>query len=82
MLVGNGQLLATFSTAGCQYTAAVLGSHALAEAMLVHATTIVRLECSFHCFYLFLLLLFFVCIVYSGCKSTHNFRNNKELSDF
>ena len=49
MLVADSELLATLSAARSQYAAAILGSHALAEAMLVHAAAIVWLECSFHC---------------------------------
>jgi hypothetical protein len=48
VLVRDGQLLAAMGAAGSQHAAAVLGGHSLAEAMLVHTTTIVRLECSFH----------------------------------
>lgn len=38
-------LLATCS----QYAAAVLGFHTKAEAVLVHALSVVGLKCSFHC---------------------------------
>jgi hypothetical protein len=48
-LVGYGQLLATLGTARSQHAATVLGGHTLAETMLVHATAIVGLKCSFHC---------------------------------
>ena len=48
VLVRDGQLLAAMGAAGSQHATAVLGGHSLAEAMLVHTTTIVRLECSFH----------------------------------
>ena len=48
VLVRDGQLLAAMGAARSQHATAVLGGHSLAEAMLVHATTIVRLECSFH----------------------------------
>jgi len=53
-LVRNGQLLATLGTTGGQDATAILRGHALAETMLVHAAAIVGLECSFHCFLLFL----------------------------
>jgi hypothetical protein len=49
IFVRHGQLLATFSAARSQNATAVLSGHALAETMLVHAATIVRLKCSFHC---------------------------------
>ena len=48
VLVGNGQLLAAMSAARSQHTTTILGGHSLTEAMLVHTTTIVGLECSFH----------------------------------
>ena len=48
ILVGNGQLLAAMSAARSQHTTTILGGHSLTEAMLVHTTTIVGLECSFH----------------------------------
>ena len=46
--IGNGQLLAAMSAARSQHTTTILGGHSLTEAMLVHTTTIVGLECSFH----------------------------------
>jgi len=49
MLVADGELLAALSAARCQHAATILGGHALAEAMLVHAAAIVWLKCSFHC---------------------------------
>jgi hypothetical protein len=51
VLVGNSQLLATMCTTGSQNATAVLCGHSLAEAVLVDATAIVRLECSFHFIY-------------------------------
>ena len=48
MLIRNGQLLAPFCTAGSQHATAVLGGHSLAEAVFVHPSAIVGLECSFH----------------------------------
>ena len=44
-------------TTVCQYSATVLSGHSLAEAMLVHAAAVVRLECSFH---LLLIILLYV----------------------
>lgn len=58
ILVRDGQLLAAMSAARSQHAAAVLCGHSLAEAMLVHTTTVVRLECSFH--------LLFILIVYDA----------------
>ena len=78
MLVRYGQLLAALCTARSQDAAAILGGHALAETMLVHAATIVRLKCSFHCFILNLFtviqLPIWSKIHISGCKITHLFR--------
>jgi hypothetical protein len=58
ILVRNRQLLTTLSAARSQNAATILGSHSLTEAVLVDATAIVRLKCSFHCFLLIYLLLF------------------------
>jgi len=49
VLIANGELLATLGTTRSQYATTILGGHALAEAMLVHAAAIVWLKCSFHC---------------------------------
>ena len=59
ILVRYGQLLAAVCTTGSQNSAAVLGGHALAETMLVHAATIVRLKCSFHFLILFIVIIRF-----------------------
>ena len=56
VLVRYCQLLAAMSAARSQHAATILCSHALAEAMLVYAATIVRLKCSFHCLILIYLL--------------------------
>ena len=58
MLVANGQFLTSFCTASCQYTTTILGCHALAEPMFVHAAAIVWLKCSFHFVYIFVLFIF------------------------
>jgi len=58
MLVRHCQFLATLGAAGCQNAAAVLCSHSLTEAVLVHSSSVVRLKCSFHCSNIILLLLF------------------------
>ena len=47
-LVGNGELLATFGAAHGKHSATVLGGHALTEAVLIVALSVVGLECSFH----------------------------------
>ena len=85
VLVWHGQLLAATGATGIQHATAVLCCHSLAETVLVHATTIVRLKCSFH-----LSILILTCYFWFkghnntrlGCKITHKFRNNKELSAF
>ena len=58
ILVRHCQLLATLGTARSEYATAVLRGHSLAETVLVHAATIVRLKCSFHFIALFNLLLY------------------------
>ena len=59
VLVRHGQLLATLSATGCQYTTAVGCLHTLTETMLVVSLTIVGLECSFHfCYAVFLFLIY------------------------
>ena len=63
VLVRYGQLLAALCTARSQDATAILGGHALAETMLVHAAAIVGLKCSFHCCILLVYLI-------SGCKGT------------
>ncbi len=86
VLVGHRQLLAALGTTRSEYTTTILRCHSLAETVLVHAATVVRLKCSFH---LFMLILIYYCFNFKGhryprlgCKITHNFRNNKELNDF
>ena len=56
VLVRDGQFLAAMSTTGSQHATAILCGHSLAEAVLVDATAVVWLKCSFHCCILFLLL--------------------------
>lgn len=70
ILVRYGQLLAAVCTTGSQNSAAVLGGHALAETMLVHAATIVWLKCSFH-FIRYLSVL--LCICYSPQREKTQF---------
>ena len=65
VLIRNGELLAAMGATGSQYTTAILGGHSLTEAMLVHAATVVRLECSFH------LVLSFVLLLYDACRVRH-----------
>ncbi len=56
-LVRYGQLLAALSAARSQYATAILGCHALTETMLVHAAAIVWLECSFHCSFIYFVVI-------------------------
>ena len=49
ILVRDGELLAAFSATAGQDATAILAGHSLAEAVLVDATAVVWLECSFHC---------------------------------
>lgn len=89
VLVRDSELLAAMGTTGSQNATAVLGGHTLTEAMLVHTAAIVRLKCSLHLCFVFILLLFCLCfrcervlLTLSGCKITHKIRNDKELCDF
>lgn len=51
--VANCQFVATLGTAAGQHFTAVGSLHALAETMNAFATTVVRLECTFHTQFLF-----------------------------
>ena len=79
MLVAYGELLATACTACSQYAATVLCCHALTETMLVYATTIVWLKCSFHFVLRYLFSLF--CAIRSA-KVLHNFELRKKKAHF
>ena len=57
-LVRNGQFLAAFGTTRSQYTTAIGCGHSLTEAVLVVATAVVGLKCSFHIFLRYLLFTF------------------------
>ena len=48
VLVGYGQLLTSTGAARRKHSTTIFCCHSLAESVLVHATTIVRLKCSFH----------------------------------
>ena len=48
VFVRDGEFLAGVTTTCAQYAAAIGGSHACAEAVLVHALALGGLECSFH----------------------------------
>ena len=61
VLVRDSELLAAMGTTGSQYATTILGGHTLTEAMLVHTAAIVRLKCSLHLLFVFLLLLFYLC---------------------
>ena len=60
VLVRDGQFLAAMSTTGSQHATAILCGHSLAEAVLVDATAVVRLKCSFHLYLLLIYYLFFL----------------------
>lgn len=57
MLVRNGELLATLGAAGGQNATAILRGHSLTEAVLVHATAVVGLKCSFHLLYFLFIVI-------------------------
>jgi hypothetical protein len=50
VLVRYSQLLATFSTTCCQYSATVSCSHSLTETVLVSSLSVRGLKCSLHCY--------------------------------
>ena len=79
MLIRNRSLLAALSTTGSQYAATILGGHSLTEAVLVDATAIVRLKCSFHCF-----LFLFICSNSTiwGAKVLISFELRKKYAKF
>ena len=79
MFVRNGELLPAASTTRRQYTATVLRCHSLAEAVLVHSSSVVRLKCSFHFTYLFYLL--FIQMVW-GAKLVISFYITKDYLAF
>lgn len=56
VLVRNGEFLATFSATCSQYATAIGGSHSFTETVFVLSFSVRRLECSFHCYILFMLL--------------------------
>ena len=86
VLVRDCELLAAMGTTGSQNATAVLRGHTLTEAMLVHTAAVVRLKCSLHLLFVFILFIDFCCLrallTLSGCKITHKIRNDKELCDF
>ena len=55
LFVRDGELLAAVTATGGEHAAAVRGSHAGAEAVLVHALAVGGLKCSFHRIFLFIL---------------------------
>ena len=63
VLVRDGQFLAAMSTT-C--------GHSLAEAVLVDATAVVRLKCSFH---LYLLLIYYLIRVFSDLCPSYGLQN-------
>ena len=77
-LVRNGQFLAAFGTTRSQYTTAIGCGHSLTEAVLVVATAVVGLKCSFHIFF----ALFVVHFCISKCKIRHFFSILQVLGHF
>ena len=78
LLVRNGQLLATLGATSCQYATTVGGGHSLTETVLVVTATVVGLECSFHFYFAFLLLIH----TNSGCKGMTIFCNVQTFCSF
>lgn len=60
-LIRYGELLATFSSTGSQYSATISRLHTLTETMFVVSLSVVRLECSLH-FYAVLFFDFLVSV--------------------
>ena len=56
-----------------QYTTTICCSHSFTETVFVSSFTVRRLECSFHCFNILIVLL----STNSGCKGSHFFRHSK-----
>ena len=75
VFVGNGQFLAAVAATGGEHAAAIGAGHSLTEAVLVYATAIVGLKCSFHCY-------ISIFILNSDCKSTYNFLIHKDFATF
>ena len=61
------------STTCSQYTTTICCSHSFTETVFVSSFTVRRLECSFHCFNILIVLL----STNSGCKGSHFFRYSK-----
>lgn len=86
VLIRDGQLLAAMLTTAGEHATAVLRCHTLTETVLVHAAAVVGLKCSFHCCS-FILIYCIIAFIgdknpVTGCKITHNFRDDKELNVF
>ena len=88
-MVGNGEGGAAFGAATGEYLAAVFGGHSFAESVLVDATAIRGLKCSFHCcMLLYLLSLTWACASpatfcvaarhHSECKIT-TFKTHRQI---
>ena len=63
--VRNSKFFTTLSTTRCENATTILSLHTLTESVLVNATAIVWLKCSFHILSNYLLIF-----NNSGCKST------------
>ena len=72
VLVRDGQFLAAMSTTGSQHATAILCGHSLAEAVLVDATAVVRLKCSFH---LSLLLIYYLFLLFLSLCPSYGLQN-------
>ena len=66
------------STTCSQYTTTICCSHSFTETVFVSSFTVRRLECSFHCFNILIVLLSYIL----GCKGRHFFRHNKVFYPF
>lgn len=72
VLVRDGQFLAAMSATGSQHATPILCGHSLAETVLVDATAVVRLKCSFH---LYLLLIYYLFLLFSSLCPSYGLQN-------
>ena len=71
ILVRNCKLLAALSTTGSENATTILCGHTLTEPVLVHSSSVVRLECSFHNR---------LCVILVFCMLSMAFRESKKPS--
>ena len=57
VFVRNGEFLSALSATCSQYSATIGGSHSLTETVLVFSLSVRGLERSFHCIYLFYVII-------------------------